>query len=357
MMMEKRRMTFRFHPQGGPPTIKMEPEQRESVDGKVKREQPVIEMDKQMDEKSSPSQVSAAAWKWGEGKEERVEWGKPYSRKGLPDKKTVGSIVLSVVGAILLGTLMGFLVLSLFFSSDSEPSTRSIDSHLQSGSGDSRPSGEEEQAESATIQLPALSSVMIQGGTYQEKSGAEEAVRQIRGEGWAAVMTVDSPHRLLLGVGIDPANAKALSQFYKENQQTVIEKEHQVKETAIPVTDNDQAFMEKQVLPIAQEGLQIFTKMVQQTSQGLTAGDRTLEPVWDEVESSSEKIVAWSEGVEEKLPENARTPFNQMLQALDQVVQSGQANVNSPEEAMLWQIQEGLIRYALAYEKFVAALQ
>ncbi|MDR6226427.1 hypothetical protein [Desmospora profundinema] len=369
--MEKQRMTIRFHQGRRPPTIQMGSGKQETLDPPIKREtkqetrqrstkdKPAVSV--KADEKPSSSLVSRGSKKWREEEEESVEWGKPYSRKELPDKKTVGSVVLSIAGAVLLGTLMGFLVLSLFFSGESDNSPRSIDSHLQSESGEtesSQPHSEEQQEEgAATIQLPALTGVMVQGGTYREKKGAEEAVRQIRGEGWAAVMTVNSPYRLLLGVGINQEDSAALSAMYKENDQTVILKEHHVEESTVPISDKNKETMEKRVASLVKEGHQIYTLMAQRTSQGLVSGERSLEPVWDQVEKSSEKVSAMADGAEGDLPEKAKDPFTQMVQALDQVVQSGKANVNNPEEAMLWQIQEGLIRYALAYENFVTALQ
>ncbi|PTM58258.1 hypothetical protein [Desmospora activa] len=368
--MEKKRITIRFHQGGRSPTVQIGDQQADTVSREVKGEE-VTGAKKKLDadklavpttlEDKNPPDESDAPWVWGMEREESVEWGKPYSYKGLPDKKTVRSVILSIVGAVLLGTLMGFLVLSLFFSSESDISTRSIDSHLPTTPNEAEPSqqktAEKEEQKTATLKLPALSGIMVQGGTYQEKAGGEQAVHQLRSEGWAAVMSADSPHRLLLGIGTEKDDAAALASFYKENGQTVILKEHQVKETTLSLSEKNKEVMEESIAPVVKEGHRIYALVAKRTSQGLAGGERSLQPVWKDVEQSSKKVSSLAKGMENDLPQKARDPFIQMMQSLDQVVQSGQANVNSPEESMLWQIQEGLIRYALAYEKFVAAVR
>lgn len=57
--------------------------------------------------------------------------------------------------------------------------------------------------------------------------------------------------------------------------------------------------------------------------------------------------------LEKEIPGEARPYLVQMIRALDQVVQNGQTSLKQSQTANLWQIQEGLIRYALAYKKFV----
>lgn len=371
--MEKQRITIRFNQGERSPAVQTGDKKADSATSQrnrdeerkmVKKEQPggdKLAVSAPADAESSSSWESSVPWVWGMEKEESVEWGKPYSYKGLPDKKMVGSVVLSIVGAVLLGTLMGFLVLSLFFSGEADTSSRSIDSHLRSTPDETKPSQQNAQAKeeekTTSLQLPALSGIMVQGGTYQEKERAEKAVRQLRSEGWAAVMSADSPHRLLLGIGTEKDDVAALSSFYEENGQKVMLKDHQVAETNLSLSEKNKEVMEKKVAPLVKEGHRIYTLMAERTSQGLTGSERSLQPVWTKVEESSKKVSSLARGLEEDLPQEARTPLIQMVQSLDQVVQSGQTNVNSPEEAMLWQIQEGLIRYALAYEKFVAAVK
>lgn len=57
------------------------------------------------------------------------------------------------------------------------------------------------------------------------------------------------------------------------------------------------------------------------------------------------------------LPANAQASLDNMVRALDQAVRSGQDLGNNPNPALLWQVQEGLVRYALSYEELLDELK
>jgi hypothetical protein len=72
-------------------------------------------------------------------------------------------LILSIIGAIVLGTLMGMTVLSTFFSGDAVQ-TRTIDSHLKTTPSDME-SGQVSHKPGTAVPLPSLQAVLLQAGS------------------------------------------------------------------------------------------------------------------------------------------------------------------------------------------------
>lgn len=107
---------------------------------------------------------------WDEG----IGWRSPSSplhsrrnRVSLFSGWPAGWLILSIIGAIVLGTLMGMTLLSTFFSGDAVH-TRTIDSHLKSTPSDLE-NGKVSQKPGAAVSLPSLQAVLLQAGSYSEK--------------------------------------------------------------------------------------------------------------------------------------------------------------------------------------------
>ena len=300
--------------------------------------------------------------------ENPIGWGSPYSgrRTGMGRKdKRIRSVVVSVVGAVLLGTLMGGLIMSLFSSEDPDLSTRSIDSHLRRAPDDaeqskSRIEGEKSGAKKKqspqTLQLPVLQAVLVQGGNFKEREGALKTVRKYRSEGWAAVTTRDPPYRIYRGVGLDREGSRKLTDVLEEKDAKTYAKEVQFGAQSVPLTSIPEG---KSLITWLNHGHQVFRLLGEKSAEGLAPGEKgvSLEPVWSEVLEHYNHLVQTAPQLEKGIPAKAKPQLVQMVRGMDQVVQSGQTNPKQPESAMLWQMQEGLIRYALAYEKFVEALR
>ncbi|GGE18546.1 hypothetical protein GCM10011571_20570 [Marinithermofilum abyssi] len=295
--------------------------------------------------------------KWGEG----IEWGSPHSNHpwGKKDRQPLRNLLISVGAAVLLGTLMGIVVLSLFFSGE-PASSRSIDSHLKTFPGQMEKSGENQPQGNAadTVRLPALKAVLIQGGIYKEEAGAQQALRQLRAKGLAAILTDDSPYRIYLGTGINRDDALQLSNVIGEQEDRIYLKEVAVGEQGIPVKGNEVKKNMRAVTPFLKKGHELFQSMAQQTAKALGASTKPAALTeWDQVEGSYNQMMKEREQAEARVPDAAKPAFRQMVQALDQAFQTGKSGQSRTDAALLWQIQEGLVRYTLAYEKFVDTLQ
>lgn len=295
--------------------------------------------------------------------EKEIDWRFPSTffsnqRIGRKERRQLpfSKLMLSLGGAILLGTVMGISMISLFFSDEPPSSTRSIDSHLQSSppSIEKKEGGTEKKKE-GSISLPKLKGVLLQGGSYKEKKGALSTVEAYRVHGWAAVMDEKPPHSIYLGIAGDQEGAKKLADQYKNEGVGVYLKEFVVEGTTLSSGDKQETTQEKVLPQFVESGHQIFSMMTDQTS--VNSSSATFAPDWEKLTKSHRQFVSVAGDVNESVPKDARPHLLQMMQAIDQVVQSSDEARKNWNDALLWQIQEGLIRYALAYEKFGQALQ
>lgn len=300
-----------------------------------------------------------------------IKWGSPYSGrrwgKGGQDNRTL-SVVMSVVGAILLGTLMGVLIMNLFFSEDPDFSTQSIDSHLiQAPEGMKKPKSEvvekkkekKKEKPRESFRLPVLQAVLLQGGNFKERRGALETVRKYRSAGLAAVTTEESPYRIFRGVGLDERGAHQLMGILKGKDSKAYPKAVRFGDKPVSVSAVTGEKNGEKLSSWVQHGHRIFRVMGGKTAEGLKQDQKgvSLEPVWKDVINHYNNLVQTAPELEKDIPSEAKPHLARMVRGMDQVVQSGQANQKQPETSMLWQIQEGLLQYALAYEKFVEALR
>ncbi len=301
--------------------------------------------------------------------EKEIDWRSPsslFSTPGSKKNKRYPSwikLILPLGGAILLGSVMGFSMLSIFFSDTPPSSTRSIDSHLrpltpqadqEKDRTETKVKKETDKKEEGNLSLPELKGVLLQGGSYNEKSGAMRTVEAYRVHGWAAVMDEKSPHNVYLGVAQNKEGAQRLSDQYKQEGIGVYLKDFSVGTGSISVVGQKDAKQES-LSQFVQAGHQIFAMMSEQTS-GKSITEGTFSPDWNQLTQLHRQFVSSAGEVNETIPKESRPYILQMMQAIDQVVQSSDQGRRNWNDGILWQIQEGLIRYALAYEKLVQSI-
>ncbi|MBN2910167.1 hypothetical protein JQC72_11705 [Polycladomyces sp. WAk] len=293
---------------------------------------------------------------WGEGIGWRSPSSPPRSRRNrvsLFSGWPAGWLILSIFGAVVLGTLMGMTLLSTFFSGDSVQ-TRTIDSHLKSTPSDLE-SGKVSHKPGTAIRLPSLQAVLLQAGSYSEKKGAQQTVEDLRSDGWAAVMTPDPPHRIYLGVGMNRDDALKLSVLYQKRNIQVYLKDWAVRGDGVRIPEK-QARLSKEMTVFAEKGRGLFQRLGQQTVSHLQS-DNTVKAFsgMTDLQKQYQAFVIQGTQLEAKLPKQAKSAALGMMQALDLAVQGAEEARKNPSSALIWQIQEGLVRYVLAYEQFVSA--
>jgi hypothetical protein len=302
-------------------------------------------------------------WMFEKKKWERViEWGapgNPFLQKKSRSRATptqLWQILFSIGGAILVGTAMGFSILHLFYSNDPVHSPNSIDDHLIAPAKVGvKGSVQQGPSEKALVTLPALNAVMLQAGNFGDKAGAIKMVRQYRTDGLAAVMSENAPYRIFLGIAQNRDDALKLSAIYQKRNVPVYLKEVQVQGEM-----NAREANAAQLAETLQKGNRLFQLLSELSAQGIHADPQEkgraigFQKGW--MEDYRQFVIA-CQMLEKGMPDPQKKALDQMVQALDLAVQSGMEAGKFPSQALLWQIQEGLVRYVLAYELLIKYLK
>ncbi len=269
-------------------------------------------------------------------------------------RQPMGMMLLSVGAALVLGTIMGFSILSLFFSDDPVLSSRSIDSHLERNPS---PGGESASKRQDLFSLPDLKAVLIQGGSFTEKERAQQTIQSHRSKGRAAVMTDTSPHRIFWGVANNRDDALKLSVTYEKEKADVYLKDLHVKGDQVRLPEGATREVEKELSRFVKDGHQIFRRLAESTTSflGSASSSRFSDPT--HLEKTHRRMMEAGTRLEKQLPSGTRSPLQDMMMAADQALQSAREARQNPSAALAWQTQEGLVRYALAYEAFISSLK
>jgi hypothetical protein len=269
-------------------------------------------------------------------------------------RQPMGMMLLSVGAALVLGAIMGFSILSLFFSDDPVLSSRSIDSHLERNPS---PGGESASKRQDLFSLPDLKAVLIQGGSFTEKERAQQTIQSHRSKGRAAVMTDTSPHRIFWGVANNRDDALKLSVTYEKEKADVYLKDLHVKGDQVRLPEGATREVEKELSRFVKDGHQIFRRLAESTTSflGSASSSRFSDPT--HLEKAHRRMMEAGTRLEKQLPSGTRSPLQDMMMAADQALQSAREARQNPSAALAWQTQEGLVRYALAYEAFISSLK
>lgn len=244
-------------------------------------------------------------------------------------KQEMLSLLLSILGAILVGVIMGISILSIFFSNESTYSKNSIDSHLYLP--------KQENTKPVQQSKPVY---LLQAGIFQHRSGAEEKVRSLRKHGLAAVISAKSPYRIYLGVSFAQKDAVQLAKRYREFGINVYIRKHSI---ALQ-TNKSHA-----LASIVQRSEKIVEELSRQSIASMSKkGSVNLQP---RIEKEYRQVLAEANRRKEFLSKKERDQMLQILQSLDQAIQSANESKVNPSIAMMFQIQEGLVRYINSIEQ------
>jgi stage II sporulation protein B len=277
-----------------------------------------------------------------------IDWsssGKPFSN-GKPEKnRPLMQIVISIAGALLIGTVMGISVLSLFFPDQTTHSINSIDSHLPAPIVKAPPKKQPAEMKStAGTTLPTLHVTLLQAGNYQSKSSAVRVADRYRTAGFAAVMSDRAPYRIYLGIASNKADAYQLSKKYLNKGITVYVKEVSMSGIGKDVT---------KIVSALKIGNELFAKLQQLSVKGIERSGKVQVPA---VLVKKQLAFLKASQISTAYPSDVRLAMTELARGLDQGVQGANELSKHPSATQAWFIQEGLIRYASGYEQLIDAL-
>jgi stage II sporulation protein B len=268
-------------------------------------------------------------------------------------KKTIShqaiKMFLSIIGAILLGLIMGGALLQLFFS-DQPARLSSIDSNLP------RPSQTTVDQPLVSEELPSLKVFLLQAGNYSDKQGAQGKVKTLKDQGKMAVMSQQAPYRIFVGIGSSRDEALKLS-FTHRGDLEIFLKEWSVGGGKLP-----NGLQQKEAQANLAQTLQTGHNLLYQLSQlsakqvGQNQQANALSAIDQKFLTQYQQWLADLRQLEASLPAQTTYSLEQMKQGMEQAVQSAKKAIQTPDPALWWQTQEGLILYVMGYEHFTQTI-
>lgn len=269
---------------------------------------------KKPDMKSSPS-VEEVAWRSNTAKQ-------PVNQDPTFSWSAMWPFLFSIIGAILVGVILGFSVLTLFADPSQSDQKAGVKTHQQK---------------------PGLSAFLIQVGKESENPPYRQR-KQLRLKGLSVVMTKEKPYRLLLGVAVEQKQAAKLVQLYQRQGIDVKAKQwnFQGREKDVPVV----------LHPIIKVGHPLFQRLSSFAVAQLQKDNPTKHDFSPERQQYQLMLKHYRQKRKQLQPMQ-RKQVIQMLQAMEQAVESGAAWSRHPSDPLLQQMQEGLVRYIMAYRHLV----
>ncbi len=124
-------------------------------------------------------------------------------------------IIIAIVSAVVIGSVLGFVMLRMFVGIDHElaaPDPNSSPNPVVNANGD------KQQTEAKPVKLEAMNAYVLQGGVFAEQANADEWVDKFADAGMPSmVWKQDKQYYLFLGMAADKEQAKGLIATMKES--------------------------------------------------------------------------------------------------------------------------------------------
>ncbi|WP_058302218.1 hypothetical protein [Gorillibacterium timonense] len=289
--------------------------------------------------------------------------GRRTNRRSLGWLKVAGSLL----GALVLGGMLGYYVLTLFNGSSTAdtktPTDGSGTSIVQSNQGDngnaagadSTGSGEAAPVTAeANITLPEQAFVLLQNGKFSSAEAAAAAAGALDDSGYAAATEPGDFYFVYAGIASDRESARTLEEKLKANQFEVYAKEFKLPAVSRVEWSGD-------TLPLQNylEETNRLTKIM----AGITLvhlEEDSVTPLDAESLSSIKKAhQAWTEqasAVKGEAPASVKTLLQKMDNAINTAEKSLEAYVKNPSASLLNQAQSNLIQCLLAQKQLLGTL-
>ncbi len=239
--------------------------------------------------------------------------------------KELNRWLLPLAGAIVIGTLLGIMILSLLAPNDLPVELKAA------GKGDKSA----DEAGAGTGVIPSYSAQVIQGGAFSTKETAAEFEKNLHEKGYPAVVMPGSDKAFLF-IGIaEGEDVDAIAETYKQTGQDVYTKAFSVDEQ--PIGD-------KKLKQYYEKGLSVHEKLVALTGSAL-AGKAEPGSENDDLEQAYEE---WS-----KFEQSDKTAkaFGVKLNA---AFASYQKWSSAGKDSNLWDAQQALLDGLVIYKEWTA---
>jgi len=277
-------------------------------------------------------------------------------------------VAASLAGALLVGGMLGYYVLTLFSGSSSKNGATPTDSGgsaiVQTGTGDTgaatgaNAAGNGEKTASAALQanvsIPEKTFVLLQNGKFSTAESAGAAASALDGGGYAAATEPGDSYFVYAGIAADRESARILENKLKAGRFEVYAKEYtlpavtQVEWSGDPVPL--QAYLEEtNRLAQMMSGL----TLVHLDEESVTPLDATsLASIKKAHQTWTQKAAAVKTGA----PQSAKALLQKMDNAVNTAEKSLEAYSKNPSTSLLNQAQSNLMTCILSEKQLLAAI-
>ncbi|WGG44390.1 hypothetical protein [Rossellomorea sp. DA94] len=233
------------------------------------------------------------------------------------------NLVMSLIGAIVVGAVLGFGTLKVITTTDG-PATPAATLQENTSAGKTG----DQQAVSA-VELKDFSTSILQGGVFSTEEAMKAMKDSLEAKGLpGASVEKDGQFFLLLGVSGDLETAKTLGGKLKDQGVDVYAKDFVIGSKGINASKEEKTFLEK--------GNALFSAIAQASSTGMTGGTAD-EATIKTIQSGVKEL----EGL--KVGQDSIASMKKSLMGAGNLA----AAMKSPEDAQ--KAQEGLLSYLQLY--------
>ncbi len=273
-------------------------------------------------------------------------------------KRVVG-VAASVIGAIALGLIFGFVVLGFFKSglldksatpASNSPSLQNIasgPSQVQDGPAIVPPAEAttptEGQAEGSTVSitLPSQSVFVVQGGVFQDQKSASPMLDKIKAKGWPSSLVGEKPIHLFLGMATERDHALAMAAPYKEMDVYIKEWGEESRTVSVVLKPGANTTQEEW-----DQWFQLEATMVRAMGAAITEGLTTRKlsgETMKKITDAHRNMLQQGRLVVSKLPQEQQSLGNRLLNDISKGVSALERYQKQPTEGYAWQAQQALM--------------
>lgn len=289
------------------------------------------------DKKERPSHLKVLNGKRGPGKKKVSYKAKRKKRVRripgrIPANPLWRRLVLPLVTAVIIGTIFGMIVLSLFTKDTPiQPATEAGGPSLTELTSEP-----EENPPSGTVTFDQVATHVVQGGVFTTEAAADKFLKGIKQEGYAgALVKQDDSFYLFIGASGSEAGANALAEKYKADGREVYVKAYTVQGTE--KKSSEEAAFVKASIDTRESLLEAVTNAI---VSGEITNDR-----WQQTEK---QIDDWLQKKPEKANDHA-TSMEKALLSTEKALQEWRGN---KQDKQLWLAEQGMLDWLHHYKEW-----
>jgi stage II sporulation protein B len=393
MEKKKNQMSFQFHDygDGGRERDERQSEERKEAEGINKeRTEWNIASDSWTEKDYAPSTSPGLPLNYYQKRRKKNSWTEAgYIRSPKQSffnrLKKSSKVLLTAVGAIGVGVILGMMVLSIFSNLGQEESTsRAVNPEQPEGKAqtENQANGSSEEdvstgssnkavtdqdnpviipsgnVQDRVLDLPARSYFVVQAGAFSDLDAAKTIIDKYKNNGWAGLLLgAESPYRLYIGLSQNKKDALLLGQYYDEQGvEEIYVKEHLTPPVTQIKVQAEEGIL--QLLPtFLAKGDQLVAKLGEISAYGIMDPEYvlTLEE-WNKVQELHRSFLQDGKQLFSKWTGEEEQFGEKMMHELTAGVNALETFRKQSHATYLWKVQQASLQYVKEYEGMVADL-